>query len=163
MAADHPFDIRMSGDHGAQPLDARAQADAVHVSDQCCERGVMHRDDHGLGRAGRELGIEPVQTRVAERAVARAVNHGVERQQMQWTDPGRVLDRERAIGGPDALGQPRMVGKGSAQLVAVVVVAGHQVDRHRQRREKPPQALILGRATEVHQIAGNDHRIRRLT
>ena len=55
-----------------------------------------------------------------------------------------------------------MIGKSLTQPVPVVVIAGHQVERHPQRREQFAQAGVLGRTAEVAEVAGDDHCVGRL-
>ena len=50
-----------------------------------------------------------------------------------------------------------MVGKRLAQPFAVVVIAGHQVDGHGERREQFAQARVLREPAEIGEVAGNDH------
>jgi hypothetical protein len=53
---------------------------------------MVHRDDHRLAGASRELGLEPVEARVAELAVALTVDDGAKRQKVQRADPQRAPD-----------------------------------------------------------------------
>jgi hypothetical protein len=81
-----------------------------------------------VGRA-RELGIEPGEAPCAQLAALLAGNHRVEADQPQRVVVERVM-QELAV-----LRQVPVVGKGPAQRVALVVVAGNRMERHGERRE----------------------------
>ena len=55
-----------------------------------------------------------------------------------------------------------MIGKCGAQRAALVVVAGQQVVRHRQRREELAQVRVLLGAAEIDEIAGDHRRVGQL-
>jgi hypothetical protein len=52
-----------------------------------------------------------------------------------------------------------LAGKGSLQGAAVIVVAGQQVDRHRQRRQKRGELPVFVGAAVVGEVAGGDQQV----
>jgi hypothetical protein len=52
-----------------------------------------------------------------------------------------------------------MMGERGDEHVAVVVVAGNQVHRHRERRQQGAQTLVLRGAAGVDQVAGRQHNV----
>ena len=114
------------------------------------ERRMMHHDDRGsIGRLV-EAVLEPRKALRVEGAPARAGDHRVERDEAHRPGVDRVLD-ERV-----RLAQVRMVGERVPQRVALVVIAGQQVDRHRQRREQVAQMRVRLGPAGVGEVAG-DH------
>ena len=92
----------------------------------------MHGDDRRRLAVVVELFREPVDV---ELPVVAARDRGVARDQAQRADVRDVAQR---------LGEQ-------------VVVAGHEVDGHRQRREQLARELVLARVTGVGDVAGDDH------
>ena len=53
--------------------------------------------------------------------------------------------------------QVGVVGEDLAQRIARIVVAGNQVDRHRQRRQQTAQQGVFLGLAAIHQVAGGEH------
>ena len=83
---------------------------------------------------------------VAQRAVALARHQRVERDQAHRQVLDRVLQEA-------ALGQVGVIGEGLAHGVARIVVAGDEIDRHRQGREQPAQQRVFLGLAAVDQVA----------
>jgi hypothetical protein len=77
----------------------------------------------------------------------------VERDQAQRSALDHVLQEL-------ALLQIAMIGEGRAQRRAQVVIAGDEMDRHRQRRQQIAQMRILLRHAGIDQVAGHQHDVR---
>ena len=156
MTADHALHVRETADDGFQFGRAFEQTDLVHVTDQRLKRWVVHGDHYGLVAVLFQLGGEPVQTLLAQGAVALTGGDGVQRDQLHAADRHAVL--HVAIGAPVGV-----LGEAGAQLHALVVVAGQQVDGHvAQRCQQLAQMVVFRGATEVGQVTGDDQRVRRL-
>ena len=156
VAADDALHVGVAAHQVFQCLGTLQQADLVHVAYQGLEGRVVHGDDHGPAFAGGQLQLQPLQAFLAQRALAVAGHHGVQRDQPQLADVHGVLDEAFAA-------QPGVLGKGGAQRVAVIVVAGQQVDGKRaQRRQQAAQVGVFGRPAEVGQVAGDHQGVRLL-
>jgi hypothetical protein len=103
----------------------------------------------GLLRRGRECQREPLQALRAQLSAVLAGNDGIDGDDAQLVFFDRVLDERRK------LVQIGVIGKCRAQRFAVVVIAGDQIHRHRQRRDDFAQQRVLLRLAAVDEIAGH--------
>src|SRR5579875_51386 len=152
MAAQDPLDLRVARDDLGEGGDA-AQTDAVHMTDPGHKGRMVHQQQARAPRRRRQRPLEPVQALPAQRAAGRAGDQGVERDNAQRPLLDRIV--QKALARQIAVG-----GKGLAQRLAGVVVAGDDEDRHPERRQQRAQmGIFLGRPG-VDEIAGHDGQVR---
>jgi hypothetical protein len=115
-----------------------AQRQRVHVRDAGREGRMVHEDERRPLRRGRELARQPVAALRADPAGHLARHQGVQADQTQRP---RIVDvvAERGVA------RPGLLGKGRAQRVARIVIAGDQPIRHREAIELARAAAHIPR------------------
>ena len=127
------------------------QPDCVQRRDPRDERRMVHGDQGGHAGLGCQLRIEPREPLLVQGAVILARPGGVDHDEPQRAEVGRVLDG-------------LVVHAGDVEVAAeggpVVVVAREDVDRHVERREELEHLLVLGIGGVLREIAGDKHGVR---
>jgi hypothetical protein len=153
MTAEDALDLGMPLDQPAHRVGSR-KSDQIHVVDVGAERRVVHEENRGpLGRR-RQCRREPCDPFCAEFATGLARHHRIEPDQAH----GMVLDHvvQKIAGLPKIL----LVGKDRAQARSVIVIAGHEIDRHRQSRQELAQYFVFLDHPAVDEIAGREDHVR---
>ena len=135
VAADDALHLLVARDHFGE-RGGVAQPDPVHMGDAAGERRVVHADEGRLAGHLRQGAVEPLQLFGAQLAVAGAGHQRVQHDQPHREVLHGVLHVDR-VGGD--VGQ---VGEAFAQLLAPVVIAGDDEQRH--RREATADQLARG-------------------
>jgi hypothetical protein len=146
VAAEHPLHLRVTADHlGQADHGGRSEPHGIHVPQAGHEGGVVQGDD------GRRVGfvvqhlVEPLQLVCVEGT--------------SWLGEAAAVERHDAQGPLDhAVGPPGAVVDGRRErlpeVIAAVVVARHEVHRHREGRQELREVLVLDRRPVVDEVAG---------
>ena len=154
VAADDAVDLRMARQHRRPGQGRRAAARS-----RPCARSRCERADGAWRRSS-----PPRAAPAASRRDRRAARHRSRRGSRRLTDVSRTTrrsrrDRRRSGGRRGACRAGSRGRERGAHGVAVVVVAGQQVDRAGERREQRAQMLVLRRLARIDQVAGDDDRV----
>jgi hypothetical protein len=121
----------------------------VDGRDADLERRVVHREQGRDRRRQAQRVVEPSQPRRVQLAAPRATSRRVERDEPNRPRLDRVAQRS-------LWREVAVVGKGVAQLVAIVMVAGDEKERHLQLTEELAQPFVFFRLAPVDQVARRD-------
>jgi hypothetical protein len=129
------------------------QDHAVEERDPDRHRRVVQADEGGHVRPRRQGLVDPAEL-IRAQPPGRAALHPAAGDHQGGLG---VLDR---VGGRHAVAQERRVAEPGDEGARVVVVARHEVHRHRALAQDGPQRGVLVRVPGVGQVAGDDHAVR---
>ena len=150
VTAQHPHYLRVGFDQRTQGIAGIAVLD-VHVGDAGQEWRMVHEERRRAIGGLRQGSVEPLQAPAAQGPARRTGNCGVE------TDQSHGIALHRIVQELPVVGQVVVVEEGEAQILAIIVIAGNDVDRTLQRSDELPQQAVLFRLPEVHEVPGHEH------